>query len=112
MSLYPSAVARIVPLGRSGLTTLGILLGLLYMMMTHVAVARAENNPNSRVIRHSDVVFMYDNPDLYEAYGCTVLGWAGARSPERIALAHQRGVRLFAVSVGFRTEFARMIDFT
>lgn len=66
----------------------------------------------SRVIRHSDVVFMYDNPELYTAYGCTVLGWAGSRAPERIALAHQRGVRHFAVSIGFRTEFAGMIDFT
>lgn len=65
-----------------------------------------------RAIRHSDVVFMYDNPEMYEVYGCTVLGWAGSQSAERIRLAHERGVRLFAVSIGFRTEFARMIDFT
>ena len=66
----------------------------------------------TRAIKHSDVVFMYDNPQMYELYGCTVLGWAGHQSPDRIRLAHQRGVRLFAVSIGFRTEFARMIDFT
>lgn len=86
--------------------------GLIAALTVHATVTDAETRESSRVIRHSDVVFMYDNPDLYEAYGCTVLGWAGARSSERIALAHKRGVRLFAVSVGFRTEFARMIDFT
>lgn len=88
----------------------GCAIGVVLAMIVHVG-AKAETAAGSRVIRHSDVVFMYDNPELYEAYGCTVLGWAGGRSAERIALAHQRGVRLFAVSVGFRTEFARMIDF-
>ncbi len=65
-----------------------------------------------RVIRRSDVVFMYDNPALYEAYGCTVMGWAGRADREHIAGAHQKGVRVFASSVGFRTEFAGMIDFS
>lgn len=65
-----------------------------------------------RVIRRSDVVFMYDNPALYETYGCTVMGWAGRADREHIAQAHQKGVRVFASSVGFRTEFAGMIDFS
>lgn len=90
----------------------GCVVSLFMALMAYQTYANAETRESSRVIRHSDVVFMYDNPDLYEAYGCTVLGWAGSRSSERIALAHKRGVRLFAVSVGFRTEFARMIDFT
>jgi len=58
-----------------------------------------------RAIRRSDVVFMYDNPEKYEAYGCTVLGWAGSGSAERIKLAHSKGIRLFSTSVGFLTEF-------
>lgn len=85
-----------------------LLLGLVLPMpgIPHEAAAPP------RAIRHSDVVFMYDNPQMYEVYGCTVLGWAGSESAERIRLAHERGVRLFAVSIGFRTEFARMIDFS
>ena len=65
-----------------------------------------------RAIRRSDVVFMYDNPALYESYGCTVLGWAGSASKDRTELAHRKGVRRFSVSVGFLTEFRGMIDFS
>ncbi len=64
-----------------------------------------------RAIRRSDVVFMYDNPKLYEAYGCTVLGWAGWPAPKHIREAHAKGVRRFSCSVGFLTEFKRVIDF-
>ena len=64
-----------------------------------------------RVIHRSDVVFMYDNAELYETYGCTVLGWAGWGNAQRIEEAHAKGVRLFSTSVGFRTEFRGMIDF-
>jgi len=63
-------------------------------------------------IRRSDVVFMYDNPKLYGAYGCTVLGWAGRGDAKCVEAAHAQGVRLFSASVGFRTEFAAMIDFS
>ncbi len=63
-------------------------------------------------VRRSDVVFMYDNPKLYGDYGCTVLGWAGRGDAKRVEAAHAQGVRLFSASVGFRTEFAAMIDFT
>ena len=65
-----------------------------------------------RAIQHSDVVFMYDNPALYETYGCTVVGWAGRADAQHIAAAHAKGVRLFSASVGFRTEFSRVIDFS
>ena len=57
-------------------------------------------------LRRSDVVFMYDDPKQYEAYGCTVLGWAGSADPRRVEAAHAKGVRLFASSVGFLTEFS------
>ncbi len=61
-------------------------------------------------LRHSDVVFMYDNPRQYEAYGCTVLGWAGSGDPKHVEAAHAQGVRLFCSSVGFLTEWSRVID--
>ena len=76
-------------------------------------VAAAESADGSqRAIRRSDVVFMYDNPQMYEAYGCTVLGWAGRANAEQIRRAHSQGVRLFSTSVGFRTEFSQVIDFS
>ena len=65
-----------------------------------------------RALRHSDVVFMYDNPKLYQAYGCTVLGWAGWPKASHIEQAHAGGVRLFHSSIGFLTEFRRVIDFS
>ena len=64
-----------------------------------------------RAIRRSDVVFMYDNPKLYEAYGCTVMGWGGRRNAKHIEQAHAKGVRRFSCSVGFLTEFKGVIDF-
>ncbi|NQT15508.1 MAG: hypothetical protein HQ582_22310, partial [Planctomycetes bacterium] len=63
-------------------------------------------------IRRSDVVFMYDNPKMYQPYGCTVMGWAGRADAKHIAEAHAKGVRLFSASVGFRTEGRGMIDFS
>lgn len=72
----------------------------------------AAEGDSDRAIRRSDVVFMYDNPAMYEVYGCTVLGWAGRADREHIARARGAGVRLFSVSVGFRTEFQGMIDFS
>jgi len=73
--------------------------------------AMAAEASQERAIRRSDVVFMYDNPKLYEAYGCTVLGWAGWPAAEHIRDAHAKGVRRFSCSVGFLTEFKRVIDF-
>ncbi|MFC1806615.1 hypothetical protein ACFL09_06535 [Planctomycetota bacterium] len=72
----------------------------------------AQSPPDKeRPIRRSDVVFMYDNPKRYEAYGCTVLGWAGWRKAKHIEQAHAKGVRRFSCSVGFLTEFKGAIDF-
>jgi hypothetical protein len=87
------------------------MLALNVLLATTTCAMAADQMP-PRSIRHSDVVFMYDNPKLYEAYGCTVLGWAGGGSRERIEAAHAKGVRLFAVSVGFRTEGNQVIDFS
>lgn len=55
---------------------------------------------------------MYDNPKMYEPYGCTVMGWAGRANAGHIREAHAKGVRLFSTSVGFRTEGRGMIDFS
>ena len=74
--------------------------------------AEQANEGRLAEIRHSDVVFMYDGPDKYEDYGCTVLGWAGHADKDRIELAHAKGVRQFSVSVGFLTETRGMIDFS
>ena len=76
------------------------------------ARATAVQRPAPHALRHSDVVFMYDNPALYETYGCTVVGWAGTADARHIADAHAKGVRLFSTSVGFLTESARVIDFS
>ena len=81
----------------------------LALLLLTPALLPAQDRPT---IRRSDVVFMYDNPKLYGAYGCTVLGWAGSGDPKRVEAAHAQGVRLFSASVGFRTEFAAMIDFS
>ncbi|MHC4406200.1 MAG: hypothetical protein ACYTG0_41730 [Planctomycetota bacterium] len=72
----------------------------------------AAETPPTRAIRRSDVVFMYDNPKMYEPYGCTVLGWAGRANAKHIDQAHAKGVRHFSTSVGFRTEFRGVIDFS
>lgn len=60
------------------------------------------------VLKHSDVIFMYqaDRP-VYEAYGATVLAWGGRPSPE--ALEQAKGVKFFG-SVGMVTEFSRFHD--
>lgn len=85
--------------------------GLLLCAVLSASVTFAEDPPR-RAIRRSDVVFMYDNPKLYEAYGCTVLGWAGWGDAQHIEKACRNGVRLFSTSVGFLTEGRRAIDFS
>ena len=74
--------------------------------------AAAPESPPPRALRHSDVVFMYDDPQQYEPYGCTVLGWAGGAGAKHIEAAHAHGVRLFATSIGFLTESSRVVDFS
>jgi len=73
--------------------------------------AMAADASRERAIHRSDVVFMYDNPEMYEPYGCTVLGWGGRRDARHIERAHAKGVRRFSCSVGFLTEFRGVIDF-
>src|SRR3990172_1355996 len=88
---------------------------LCALLVSSFRTGRAEDPPREPVrpgIRHSDVVFMYDDPKMYEAYGCTVMGWAGEANQDHIQKAHSQGVRLFSVSVGFLTEFQGMIDFS
>lgn len=58
----------------------------------------------SAVLRHSDVVFMYQaDARTYAEYGATVLAWGGKPTPQ--SLGQARGVKVFG-SVGMVTEFA------
>ncbi len=82
------------------------------LFLAFVGVAGVCSAAEPPGLRRSDVVFMYDNPKMIEPYGCTVLGWAGSSDPKRVEAAHQKGVRLFCSSVGFLTEFSRVIDFS
>ena len=91
---------------------LGVFVSLVLLAMGRFATAADRNTPSPLTLRHSDVVFMYDDPKEYEPYGCTVLGWAGGAGAKHIEDAHANGVRLFATSVGFLTESSRMIDFS
>jgi hypothetical protein len=94
-------------------TAIVLLLAVLPAASRPADAAPPEANARpERAIRRSDVVFMYDNPKLYQTYGCTVLGWAGRADARHIQQAHALGVRLFACSVGFRTEGRGMIDFS
>jgi hypothetical protein len=77
-----------------------------------LALAAEGDSSSHRAIRRSDVVFMYDSPEMYEPYGCTVMGWSGGRDKKRIELAHSKGVRHFSCSVGFLTEGRGVIDFS
>lgn len=96
---------------RYGLTMFSLLLGAAMVCLLPDSL-RGESAGAARAIHRSDVVFMYDNPDRYADYGCTVLGWAGSSNPQRVEQAHQAGVRLYASSIGFLTEFRRVIDFS
>ncbi|MHB8952250.1 MAG: hypothetical protein ACYC4U_04670 [Pirellulaceae bacterium] len=96
----------------SSLRRVGILLCVLGMGKAGAGYADPPSPFIRPGIRHSDVVFMYDDPTMYEAYGCTVMGWAGKAEQAHIRNAHAKGVRLFSVSVGFLTEFQGMIDFS
>lgn len=90
---------------------ISVLLGLLIGAFGVWGRAAEAAGTSASAIRRSDVVFMYDAPDKYEAYGCTVLGWAGRADAEHIQRAHAKGVRQFSSSVGFLTEFRGVIDF-
>jgi hypothetical protein len=87
-------------------------IAFLACLSAGIVLSAERGLPPPRAIRHSDVIFMYDNPDLYSAYGCTALGWAGTANPRHIDAAHAKGVRLFTTSVGFLTEASRVVDFS
>ncbi len=83
----------------------------MFLWIALPAIVSAADGTPPRAIRPSDVVFMYDNPKMYEPYGCTVLGWAGRGNARHIEEAHAAGVRQFSTSVGFLTEFRKVVDF-
>jgi hypothetical protein len=87
-------------------------LALLGCFWGSAALSADRNAPPPRTLRHSDVVFMFDDPKQYDPYGCTVLGWAGWAGAKHIEEAHAKGVRLFATSIGFLTESSRVIDYS
>ena len=76
------------------------------------AVAADADARPERAIRRSDVVFFIDDPAMYEPYGCTVVGWGGVAKAERVRAAHEKGVRLYATAIAFRTAFHRVMDFS
>jgi hypothetical protein len=94
------------------ITTLSVSAALLVAKVLATAAPVAAAETSRRPIRRGDVVFMYDNPKMYEPYGCTVMGWAGRADAEHIEAAHAAGLRLFSTSIGFRTEGRGMIDFS
>jgi hypothetical protein len=60
------------------------------------------------VLKHSDVVFMYESPrPTYEDYDGTVLAWGGKPTPQ--SLEEARGLKFFG-SVGMVTEFGRYYE--
>lgn len=62
----------------------------------------------NRILRHSDVVFMYQaGPKVYQAYGATVLAWGGKPTPQSIE--QNKGIKVFG-SVGMVTEFSRYYE--
>ena len=60
------------------------------------------------VLKHSDVVFMYQaSRQVYEDYGATVLAWGGR--PTEKSLQDAEGLKFFG-SVGMVTEFSRYYE--
>ena len=90
---------------------LAMALAALWGAVSPTAPAEADA-PSRRAVRRSDVVFFIDNPAMYEPYGCTVVGWGGAPKADRVQGAHEKGVRLYATAVAFRTAFHRVMDFS
>ncbi len=63
---------------------------------------------DARVVKRSDVVFMYQaDQATYADYGATVLAWGGKPTPKSLEAAE--GVRFFG-SVGMVTEFSRYYE--
>jgi len=93
-------------------TDFSVLLACVLLAPSGVRADAPAGERAKRALRRSDVVFMYDNPKMYQPYGCTVLGWAGRAQKDRIKQAHAAGVRQLSGSVGFLTEFRGVIDFS
>lgn len=87
----------------------------IFLLWNANAVEAASTKPmtaqNPGIIKHSDVVFMYDQYKNYKDFGCTVLGWEGKKDKVLIQNAYDNGLRLFAVSIGLLTEVTDMIKF-
>jgi hypothetical protein len=84
------------------------LLGLTHWGMVFLLACAAGPHVHGAVLQQSDVVFMYQvKPEIYAAYGATVLAWGGKPTPT--SLADANGVKFFG-SVGMVTEFARYYE--
>lgn len=90
-------------------TRQGMVLSAIIFMYFNTLYSISAQEIERPEIRRGDTVFMYDEPEHYQEYQITALGWAG--SPANVERAHQSGVRMFSSSVGFRTEAAGMIDY-
>ncbi len=78
----------------------------LVLLMTGLAICGSQLS--AQVLKHSDVVFMYQGSrQTYQEYGATVVAWGGKPTPESLASAE--GLT-FLGSVGMVTEFARYHD--
>jgi hypothetical protein len=74
-------------------------------LLGSVCLASSQERTVPRVLKHSDVVFMYQaSPQTYTDYGATVLAWGGQPTPR--SLEEAKGIKFFG-SVGMVTEFAR-----
>ncbi|HEY5915200.1 MAG TPA: hypothetical protein VJA21_31795 [Verrucomicrobiae bacterium] len=90
--------------GRNGVHQLNRLMGILALT---ISTGMAAPEP-ILVLKHSDVVFMYQAPKgVYDTYGATVLAWGG--TPTAKALEEASGLKFFG-SVGMVTEFARYYE--
>ncbi len=100
------------PSFRCGFLIVTTVLLMFFCTPTHVwseETVRPTKDSARPEIRRGDTVFMYDEPEHYEEYQITALGWGGSLA--NVERAHKSGVRMFAASVGFRTEISGMIDY-
>ena len=89
-------------------TMTSFLLGLTRWWAIVLLVLATGPRAHGAVLKQSDVVFMYQvKPEIYAAYGATVLAWGGKPTPT--SLADANGVKFFG-SVGMVTEFARYYE--
>lgn len=63
-----------------------------------------------KVLKHSDVVFMYASDEKsYRAYGATFVAWGGAKTAERVKMHHDVGIRctgsMWCLTAGAKTLY-------